>query len=228
MNAEYRAACAYAEQSAAHTVCLIRKAMQAGTEKEKGKLLTELLTDRFAARTVPELWEAGALTLLLPELIPEEGYCQENPWHSLTLAEHTREVYRHLPAGAPPALRFAALMHDTGKPECAVRGDDGYLHFPKHPYASFLIAEKACARLCLPPDFSAEACMYVRYHDICAGEESEVLSFCRKFGKRAAQNLFLLKEADAAAQSDYGKELRRSRLNAGEETVRMYVPPESR
>jgi len=60
------------------------------------------------------LAETGLLKYILPEIHLQVGYDQFTPYHSLTLWQHTKEVV----ALAPQVLdlRWAALLHDVGKP----------------------------------------------------------------------------------------------------------------
>ena len=57
---------------------------------------------------------APVLTQVIPELAPQVGYDQNNHHHIYDLYTHTAQVV----AAQPPqlSLRWAALLHDTGKP----------------------------------------------------------------------------------------------------------------
>jgi tRNA nucleotidyltransferase (CCA-adding enzyme) len=62
---------------------------------------------QFLART-------RLLNFMLPELALQVGYDQNNPHHNLTLWDHTLAVVDGTPAEM--GLRWAALLHDIGKP----------------------------------------------------------------------------------------------------------------
>lgn len=54
------------------------------------------------------------LNFMIPELSLQVGYDQNSPYHSLTLWEHTKRVVDLTPSDV--TLRWAALLHDIGKP----------------------------------------------------------------------------------------------------------------
>jgi poly(A) polymerase len=60
------------------------------------------------------LADTGLLRYLLPELHLQIGYDQDTRWHDRTLWEHTLGVVAGVPQDV--TLRWAALMHDVGKP----------------------------------------------------------------------------------------------------------------
>jgi putative nucleotidyltransferase with HDIG domain len=76
--------------------------------------LDKLLVGPSAADSMRLIAQTGLLRYLLPEVQIMVGYDQNNPHHSLDLFEHTLAV---LAATEPdPTLRWAALLHDVGKP----------------------------------------------------------------------------------------------------------------
>lgn len=54
------------------------------------------------------------LNFMIPDLSLQVGYDQNSPYHSLTLWDHTKKVVDLSPAEI--TLRWAALLHDIGKP----------------------------------------------------------------------------------------------------------------
>ncbi len=85
------------------------------------------------------------MTVILPELQPMIGLQQENPYHHLTVYEHTVETVAASPA--LPVHRLTMLLHDAGKPACYTRDEQGFDHFRGHPAVSAAIAEQALERL---------------------------------------------------------------------------------
>lgn len=88
---------------------------------------------------------AGPLSAVLPELAPMRGFDQKNPWHIYDLLEHTARTVENVPP--VPALRWAALLHDAGKPACFTLDGDGVGHFYGHPAVSAAMADAALRRL---------------------------------------------------------------------------------
>jgi tRNA nucleotidyltransferase (CCA-adding enzyme) len=72
--------------------------------------------------------------LIDPELAPTVGFDQESKYHGLTADEHIFETVQALAdQGAPLTVRWAGLLHDSGKPEAAWMGPDGRMHYYKRP-----------------------------------------------------------------------------------------------
>ena len=70
------------------------------------------------------------LAVPIPELRPMFGFEQHNPHHDRDVWLHTAAVVEHIPP--EPVLRWAALLHDVGKPPCFSLGPDGVGHFSGH------------------------------------------------------------------------------------------------
>ena len=79
--------------------------------------------------------------VVLPEIMPMLGFDQRNPHHIYDVLEHSAVVTEHVPA--EPVLRWAALLHDCGKPACFTVDDQGVGHFAGHPKAGAAIADAA-------------------------------------------------------------------------------------
>ena len=88
------------------------------------------------------------LTAAIPELAPCVGFDQHNPHHLYDIFEHTARVVEAVPP--IPALRWAALLHDAGKPGCFTREENGRGHFYGHPKVSAQLADTVLRRLKAP------------------------------------------------------------------------------
>lgn len=74
--------------------------------------------------------DAGVMAEIVPEFRDTIGFNQESKYHDLACDEHILLVLqRACEFNAPQSVRWAALMHDTGKPASAWRGKDGRLHY---------------------------------------------------------------------------------------------------
>ena len=80
--------------------------------------MDRLLVGPGAVDALRLLAESGILRYLLPELQLQIGYDQDSRWHDRTLWEHTLAVVDGVPQDV--TLRWAALLHDVGKPYARV------------------------------------------------------------------------------------------------------------
>ncbi|MGH2926273.1 MAG: HD domain-containing protein [Solirubrobacterales bacterium] len=136
--------------------------------------LRMLLTGADPIRGLALLDELGASAAALPELEALRGV-EQNPYHHLDVRGHTLEVLERLIALqedlesvvgesadrlaellAEPladgftrggALRFAAVLHDVGKPETRSLGERGRVLFIGHDRAGARIVREVCGRL---------------------------------------------------------------------------------
>ena len=120
---------------------------------------------------------AGRLMLERPELvceaIPElraaRGFDQRSVYHVYDVYEHIAHVCcacEAFAAGlARPELRWAALLHDVGKPATFSLDEDGHGHFFGHPAASAAMAADVMCRLGVPASTRERAELLIRLHD---------------------------------------------------------------
>lgn len=103
--------------------------VEANTESQAGKMAHRILTvsrerwvleiDKLLMTAKPSiglhfLARTRLLNFMIPELALQVGYDQNNPHHSLNLWDHTLAVVDGTPVDLH--LRWAALLHDIGKP----------------------------------------------------------------------------------------------------------------
>lgn len=103
--------------------------VEANTEAQAGKMAHRILMvsrerwvlelDKLLMTEKPSiglnfLARTRLLNFMIPELALQVGYDQNNPHHALTLWDHTLAVVDGTPAEMN--LRWAALLHDIGKP----------------------------------------------------------------------------------------------------------------
>ena len=100
---------------------------------------------------------------VLPELTPMRGLDQRTPYHVYDVMEHTAYVVEHSPA--TPLVRWAALFHDSGKPDAFFVDDTGRGHFYGHAIVSVDIAREALGRLKMNHALLEQILLLVRYHD---------------------------------------------------------------
>ena len=143
---------------------------------------------------------ADVLAVPIPELVPMFGFEQQNPHHDKDVWSHTIAVVENVPP--EPVLRWAALLHDSGKPSCFSIAEDGIVHFYGHSEQSTLIAERVLDRLRFDNASRAQIVKLVRYHDmpIMANRKS-MKRLLSKHGTGTTKQLLVLHRADTLGQS---------------------------
>ena len=135
------------------------------------------------------------LSVPIPELAALAGFKQYNLHHCHDVWGHTVAAV----AAAPdlPALRWAALLHDTGKPARFFLGEDGVGHFYGHAEESAIIAAAVTARLRFDNFNRDTICFLVEHHHLFRDiTERVVKRAVLRFGKDKLKLLLWLLRAD--------------------------------
>lgn len=105
---------------------------------------------------------APILAAVIPELAPMIGFDQRSPHHAYDLITHTAHVVEGVPPTLP--LRWAALLHDTGKVKTFTLDATGRGHFYGHPKDSAAIADDILRRLKAPTALREEVVPLIGRH----------------------------------------------------------------
>ena len=105
---------------------------------------------------------APVLTAVIPELAPTVGFDQRSPHHAFDIYTHTAHVVENTPPSL--TLRWAALLHDTGKVPTFTQDETGRGHFYGHADAGADIADAVLRRLKAPTDLREQAVALVKRH----------------------------------------------------------------
>jgi tRNA nucleotidyltransferase (CCA-adding enzyme) len=142
------------------------------------------------------LREARLLELWMPELARCYAVPQ-NRWHAYDVYTHSLETCDHAPPGKA-AVRWAALLHDVGKPDTRVeRRGDGT--FYGHEATGAELADRLLERLRFPGALRAEIVHLVREHMFDYRAEwgdAAVRRWVRRVGEASVADLFDLRIAD--------------------------------
>lgn len=126
--------------------------------------LLGLADGRGTAMGLRLLDECGLLEHVLPELVPLRNLGGRPPdgWHHLTAWDHTILAVRW----ASPRLlvRWAALLHDSGKPSTAATGGDGFDRYIGHESEGARMASAIGTRLRFPRKRRDGVAKLVRMH----------------------------------------------------------------
>ncbi|TMQ52425.1 MAG: CCA tRNA nucleotidyltransferase [Candidatus Eisenbacteria bacterium] len=142
------------------------------------------------------LREAGLLELWMPELARTWAVPQ-NRYHAYDVYLHSLYTCDEAPADKP-RVRWAALLHDIGKPDTrVVRGGDGT--FYNHQFVGAELADRLLERMRFPADERAAIVHLVREHmfDYRGGwSDAGLRRWLRRVGEEAVADLFDLRIAD--------------------------------
>jgi len=123
--------------------------------------MNKLLCGKDAPTGLRLLERSGLVDLWMPEFRPLVG-CAQNRYHDLDAWEHTLAVVAAIPA--EPTLRWAALLHDLGKPGSRSLGSDGATHFFNHEALSVRLAGNLLGRLKISRALLEAVLGLVRHH----------------------------------------------------------------
>lgn len=204
--------------------------------------LTKLLISGGSDRLLLAV-QTGLSRYFLPELDAMLQTPQNNPHHCYDVGRHSLEALRQIHIlwqqegfgeREQVMLAYAALLHDVAKPDCKTVDDEGIDHFYSHPEEGARKAREILRRLKFDNDTVSMVTKLIRYHDR-RHENCLIDGVYSPKGKRAMRRLmnqagkdtmpllFLLQRADLLAQSDYMKEQKLAKLEAGERCYREIV-----
>ena len=191
--------------------------------------MQKLLAGLHARRGMELLAASGLMDLWMPELRPMIG-CGQNRHHRFPVWEHTLGVLSLAPT--EPAQRWAALLHDAGKPPTRSVDAKGEVHFYGHEAVSLRIAEDILRRLKAPHDLIARVLALVKHHGTYPGPEWGDAA-CRRFLRHLAEDGLPLSEWSAFRLADmlgkgFGEEPYRSdhaAIMARLEAIQAAKPP---
>ena len=188
------------EKTAAAALALREKLRLVSAERIQ-KELTGLLCAPDSARVLTEFFDI--LTVPLPELLPCHGFEQHHPRHAYDVWTHCVKTAQAVPA--TPALRWAALLHDVGKPDCFTLDAEGVGHFYGHAKRSVVLAEQILDRLRFDRRTEDRILRLIEAHDLPLQypPEQEERAVRRLLGRLGEEEFFLLlalKRADTVGQ----------------------------
>lgn len=154
------------------------------------------------------------ITEVIPELKKCVGFNQNNPWHLYDVYEHIARTVGYVCGGS--ALKFAALLHDVGKP-LVYTEKNGIGHFYGHAKVSAEIAEKIFVRLKFPKKLSEKALFLIENHDKpLSDDKRKIKRTLYKIGEENFADLLKIKYADNAAQGTERAKEERKKIEATE------------
>lgn len=142
---------------------------------------------------------ADVIAQVLPAVLPMIGFDQKTPWHRYDVWEHTVRVVENAPAS--PALRWAALLHDSGKPACFTVDESGVGHTWGHQDRSAEIAGQVMSAMKMDNATRDRVVLLTANHDLDMSPDTRLLRRrLHQFGEEALRQLLQLQRADEHAK----------------------------
>ena len=184
-----------------------RKAMHtqiAGLDSlARERVLVELEGFLLSARAKDILDGAELLFRVIPELAPQLGFDQKNPYHEHDIFTHTAMVVER--ASRDPVMRMAALLHDVGKVDTFTLDKNGVGHFYGHAAVGAKMAEEILRRLKCSNALREEVIWLIHHHmDRFPCDEKSARRCLSKNGLLRMERLTRLQMADFGGKVDEG------------------------
>lgn len=154
--------------------------------------LCKLLLDVTAADL---LRFRGVLAQVIPELKASFDFNQHSPHHVYDVFTHTAHVVEAAPKELP--LRWAALLHDAGKPQAFYRDETGRGHFPSHAKYSAQIADSVLTQLKAPTALRERVVLLIAQHMTQLEPDARLLRRrLAQHGEETVRQMLTLQHAD--------------------------------
>ena len=163
------------------------------------RIFEELSRFLLCAKAAHLLTFAPVLAAAIPEIAPTIGFDQRSPHHAYDIFTHTAHVTAAVPAELP--LRWAALLHDIGKPAAFTTDETGRGHFYGHAKQSAEIADGILRSLKAPTALREEVVFLISQHMTRLEADKKLLRRrISRLGADSIQKLLALQEADMGSK----------------------------
>ena len=164
--------------------------------------LTKLVCGPAVRRVGTRYWRI--LSVPIPELRTMAHFNQRSKYHCYDVLTHCAAAAEAVPP--EKVVRWAALLHDVGKPPCFTLDDQGRGHFYGHAKVSAELAERILTRLRFDRDTIRRVRTLVELHDYPIDPPEGSMSRAAKrllnrLGEEDFFNLLAVKRGDALAHA---------------------------
>ena len=147
-----------------------------------------------------KLHELGLLQYIIPELDICFSVPQKNKYHIYNVGEHI--IHATAESADDITIRWAALLHDIGKPLCKSVDQNGIIHFYGHHRESVRLADDILHRLRLDNESRKNILLLIENHDISIDPNPvSVKRVMARLGEDLFLKLLMLQEADNRAKN---------------------------
>ncbi len=196
---------------------LIKKVSRERILEELNKILLSENPDYFRV-----LHKLGLLQYIIPQLEKCFGERQKNKYHIYDVGEHIMHAVKYTPADF--ILRWAALLHDVGKPRCSSTDSNGIIHFYGHHKESRIIAVDVLHKFGMDNESIKSIAILIENHDVRVEPSPQAVKrTMARTGEELFGKLMLLQRADNMAKNPghYSEKLKR--IEAVEEVYRRVL-----
>ena len=168
-------------------------------ERIRNELLMILASD-FPYEGIMLLKNANLLQYIIPELLEGAGVSQERPGrhHKTDVFTHNLMSLKHCPS-KDPIVKFAALIHDIGKPRVQTLDEEGLVIFYNHEIVSAKMAYEICDRLRFSKKERERVINLIRWHMFTVDEkitDAAIRRFIRRVGVENVKDIIDLRIGD--------------------------------
>jgi tRNA nucleotidyltransferase (CCA-adding enzyme) len=165
--------------------------------------LTKILVSDDPISGLISAYYNNVTAYILPEFDRMMECKHENPFHYTDVGHHSLDVVKGVPARAN--LRWAALLHDVGKPDTKAWDESkGRFRYIGHPERSVEIATEILDRLKFSNADKDHILKLIQHHDFTCETPSKLRRFAAEMGKDFFEDFYALQYADAYAHTaDY-------------------------
>ena len=147
---------------------------------------------------------APVLGAVIPELVPMMGFQQHSPHHAYDVFTHTAYVVEGVSGDV--VRRWAALLHDVGKPTVFTLDEQGRGHFYGHAQESARMADAILRRLKAPTDLREQVVFLIDKHMTPLTPDKKLLRRrLARYGWEATSDLLALQWADFTSKGVTGE-----------------------
>ena len=151
---------------------------------------------------IKEMYVTGITKYIMPEFDAMMNTSQNSPYHMYSVGEHTIKVLENIEAD--PYLRWAALLHDIGKPLMKTTDAKGIDHFHGHEEKGSEIARELLKNLKMDNKTIDVVTKLVKYHDYpLSGGKKIIRRSMNRVGIDIYPMFLKLKWADMLGKNQY-------------------------
>lgn len=149
---------------------------------------------------IKKMHDTGILIYILPALDRCFGEPQKNKYHIYDVGDHIMHTLMHTPCDQ--VIRWAALMHDIGKPVCSSISANGIIHFYGHHKESVRLAAEFFHKYKMNTETASDILTLVECHDVRIEPTlPAVKHMLSHIGENLFSKLLVLQYADNAAKN---------------------------